>query len=162
MEQISYFVHTDGYKRRYGSAGLPLVGVKQTRGVFRRIYPLALFSILWFMYLSIPTQGMAQDAKKLEGLGRGARDTMRLDMRLKGYQEKDQNHRVSGDYKLKGEEKGLRWEMKEEEGLRLQKQERSNRVRLKKEKQQIEEKRRQREERFWEKKKKVEFRGDLD
>ena len=155
-------MHLDGYIRRTVTLGLFLDSVKKTMGLYKGIYFLALFSILWFMYLSNPTLGLAQDARKTEGLGRGARDTMRLDTRIQGYQEKDQDNRLSRDYKLEGGEKGLRWEMKEEESLRLHERERSKRAQLKKEQLEMEEKRRQRDERFWEKKKKVEFRGILD
>ena len=159
MEQILFFKHLDTYGKNItssGSSGIAKVEGNKLRVPIIRIHLLALFYLLWFMYLSIPTPGWAQDVKNLQGFDKGAQDTMRLDRRMDGYRDKVQNNRMT-DQRIGVEERGLRREMKEEDILRLEEQTRSRRARLRKEQEQTEEERRSRAERFWEKKKKVDF-----
>jgi len=119
-------------------------------------YFLAIFSVLWFICLSSFSQGTAQEARKVQGLERGARDSMRLDTRMTGEKEKIQSGRIK-DQMVGSAEKQLRKEMREEESIRSREQSRSNRARMKAQQEETKKRRKHEDEWFSEKKRKVEF-----
>lgn len=154
------FVHPEnGLKRISGRGGEEaFLMFVRNRSCLKdsRICSLAIFCFLWFMCLSNFSWGVAQEASKIEGLDRGARDSMRLDERMQGREEKGGSDRVT-DQMMRGTEEELRTEMREEEMIRSEEEVRSNRARMQAQQEEQEKRRKHEDEFFREKKRKIEF-----
>ena len=77
--------------------------------------------ILWaaHVYMLCPSLGWAQEAASVSGLGKGERDTMRVDSRIEGREEQVIDSRIS-DQKIGYEERRIRLERRAEELLRAE------------------------------------------
>ncbi len=64
-----------------------------------------------------PAVGLAQDVTSVGGLGKGERDTMRVDSRVEGREDRIEDSRIS-DQKIGYEERKVRLERRAEELLR--------------------------------------------
>ncbi len=81
------------------------------RTVFLAACAVGLLNILW------SADGLAQHSGSVSGLGQGERDTMRVDSRVEGREERIVDSRVS-DQKIGFEERKIRLERRAEELLR--------------------------------------------
>ena len=77
-----------------------------------------VYALVAFLTLS-PAAGQAQDATSVGGLEQGERDTMRLDLRMKGREEQVVDTRIN-DQKIGYEERRIRLERRAEELLRVE------------------------------------------
>ena len=80
------------------------------------IAPLIFLCLLGLMVVAFPTIGRSESTARI-GLERGERDTMRLDLRVKGSDHKDKNNAIR-DQMIGAEERRIRQEQKEKELLR--------------------------------------------
>jgi len=78
---------------------------------------LAILAAACGNYLMCPAVGLTQDVTSVEGLGEGERDTMRVDSRVEGREDRIEDSRIS-DQKIGYEERKVRLEKRAEELLR--------------------------------------------
>ena len=81
-------------------------------------FPCCFLLVLCLM--GSPVQVFAQGAERVEGLGHGARDSSRLDLRL-GDEERAASGRIA-DQRIGKEQSRIRWERKQKDLLRSQEQ----------------------------------------
>ena len=93
--------------------------------LFRQKFVFCLFPGLFFVIsgLSTPAISLAKDPAEIMGLGHGAKDTSRLDTRMKGDERKTNDDRIS-EQRLGHEEKRLSREMREKDLLRAEEESR--------------------------------------
>ena len=82
-----------------------------------RFVLLSVLSAVCVHYMLCPAVGLAQHATSIGGLGKGERDTMRVDWRVEGREEQIVDSRIS-DQKIGYEERKIRLERRAEELLR--------------------------------------------
>ena len=108
------------------------------RAVFLAACAVGLLNILW------SADGLAQDSDSLGGLAKGERDSLRVDSRMEGREERIVDSRVS-DQKIGYEERKIRLERRAEELLREEEVTRDRQERFAKEEEEAGDRARRRE-----------------
>ena len=106
--------------------------------LFSTVSALCLFNLL------SAAVSLAQDAASVEGLGKGERDTMRLESRMEGREERILDVRVN-DQKIGYEERKIRLERRDDERLRAEEALRDREERFEQEEEKARERARKRE-----------------
>ena len=91
----------------------------RNRGGMRFSVLLCAMSLLGAFHILRPAVVPAQDATSVSGFGKGERDTMRVESRMEGREERVVDARVS-DQKIGYEERRIRLERRAEELLRAE------------------------------------------
>ena len=113
----------------------------------RRFVLLAVLSAVYAVCgtcMFCPAVGLAQDATSVGGLGKGERDTMRVDSRLEGREDQIVDSRIS-DQKIGYEERKIRLERRADELLREEEVSLENEERFAKEEEESRDEARRRE-----------------
>ncbi len=104
----------------------------------------ATFFSVCFLNILCATVGLAQDAASIEGLRKGERDTMRVESRMKGREERIFDRRMN-DQKIGYEERKIRLERRDDERLRAKEAMRGREQNFQKEEEEARERARRRE-----------------
>ena len=87
------------------------------RRSFVRLAVLSAVCAVCVHYVLCPAVVLAQDVTSVGGLGQGERDTMRVDLRVEGREDRIEDSRIN-DQKIGYEERKIRLERRAEELLR--------------------------------------------